>query len=107
MTRTPIVFAAVVFLSGIAAAPVARASDLAELRLTVGPRLTAAVRTADMHLSCSDDARCRFEVPSGSALEIVASGPTGHRFQWTGCKSQSQADRCLVDMRHSTTITVR
>ena len=59
-------------------------------------------------LKRSDDARCRVDVPLGSTFEVVARGPAGHRFQWTGCKLQPQADRCLVEVRDAAvTITVR
>jgi len=76
--------------------------------LRVGPGVNATVRTASMHLSCSDDARCRFEVPRNSTFELVATAGAGHQFRWTGCNAQLEANRCRVEVRGGTvSITVR
>ena len=108
MSQSPFVLLGAILLAGASAGAAAHSSAFADLNLRVGPKLNASVRTANMHLSCSDDARCRIDVPTGSTFEVVARGPEGHRFQWTGCKSQPQADRCLVEVRGaSVTITVR
>ena len=78
------------------------------LFVRVGPGVNAMVKTSSMHLSCSDDASCMFEVPPNSTLDVVASAGAGHRFQWTGCTEQLDGDRCRVQVRRDAVhITVR
>jgi len=86
----------------------ATSSTPSNFYLRVGPGINASVRTASMHLSCSDDANCRFEVPANSAFDIIASGRAGHPLRWTGCNSQLEANRCRVEIRSDpVSITVR
>ena len=86
----------------------ASASTPSNFFLRVGPGINASVRTASMHLSCSDDAKCRFEVPANSTFDVVASGGAGHPFRWTGCNAQLEANRCRVEVRgNAVSITVR
>lgn len=76
--------------------------------LRVGPGVNATVLTPSMHLSCSDDANCKFEVPPNSTFDIVASAGGGHQFQWAGCTVQPDGDRCRVHVREDAVrITVR
>jgi hypothetical protein len=76
--------------------------------MSVGPGINAGVRTDDVQLSCSDDAKCVFEVPVGRTFDIVASGPLNHRFEWRGCTAQPATNICRVATgRHAVTITVR
>jgi hypothetical protein len=83
----------------VAAAAPAWAAAESNLYLRVGPGIHASITTAEIHLSCSGDASCRFDVPPDSTFEIVASGAAGHPLRWTGCSAQSDANRCRVDMR--------
>jgi hypothetical protein len=97
--------AAVLSLFGASPAQAAGGSNFF---LRVGPGINATVRTASMHLSCSDDASCRFEVPPNSAFDVVASGGAGHPLRWTGCNAQSEGNRCRVQVRDAAVrITIR
>ncbi|HET9812935.1 MAG TPA: hypothetical protein VFP57_04665 [Sphingomicrobium sp.] len=90
------------------AAPAQARSALESLQLRVGPRINATIRTAEVHLSCSDDADCRFDVPANSGFDIVARGAPGQAFHWSGCSAQPAANRCRVEMRgEPVLITVR
>ena len=91
----------------LAGAPV-DAGGASNLYLRVGPGINATIMTAEMHLSCSDDASCRFEVPPNATYDIVASGASGRQFRWSGCTAEPQANRCRVSVRHDAVlITVR
>jgi hypothetical protein len=91
----------------LASAPV-DARGASNLYVRVGPGINATIRTAEMHLSCSDNASCRFEVQPNATYDIVASGAPGRQFRWSGCQAQFQADVCRVEVRDgAAVITVR
>jgi hypothetical protein len=102
-----IVPAAAAVLLVAAAAPAWAAAE-SNLYLRVGPGIHASITTAEIQLSCSGDASCRFDVPPDSTFEIVASGAAGHPLRWTGCSAQSDANRCRVDIEDDAVlVTVR
>ena len=93
-------------------APLHATANSRVLDLHVGSGIHAAIamstKTTTMRVSCSDDANCRFELPPNVAFDIVASGGSGHRFQWTGCNPLPEADRCRVQARaDAAQVTVR
>ena len=78
------------------------------LHLRVGPEINATITTATMHLSCSDNADCRFDVPSNSTFDVVAQSLRGRKFRWTGCSLLPEPNRCRVQVREETVlVTVR
>jgi hypothetical protein len=108
ITHAMIIALATGLASSIASGAPFFADARSNFYLHVGPGINATVTTADMHMSCSDDADCRFQVPANATYDVVAKGAAGHRFQWTGCSAQAQANRCRVIVRDdSVLITVR
>ena len=76
--------------------------------LHVGPGLTATVRATNLHISCSDNADCRFAVPANTRFDVLATGRSAASLIWSGCSAQPVANRCPVTVGHEpVTITVR
>lgn len=94
----PVMAAVTAAAIGGLSTPARGASAQARLYLHVGPAVRAQIRTAEMHLSCSDSADCAFDVRSNAAYEIVASASGKREFQWTGCSARPAADRCQVEI---------
>ena len=72
------------------------AKGSADLFLDVGTGITVRGNSRLGKFMCSDEARCRFQVPQNQAIDMIAYAPSGHRLSWIGCTTQSAADRCTV-----------
>ena len=84
---------------GTAAAPAATGvGGAAVVHVDVGPGVTAGGRLANGEFECSDGAKCVFETPAPSKVDISARGPAGHALRWTGCTRQPAANRCTVEI---------
>ena len=101
----PIAAASLLMLAETVAASGAAHSNLL---VEVGPGVNATIDTAGIFLSCSDDARCRFEVPPNATYELIGRGPRGHALRWAGCTAQPAPERCRVQVgARPVSITVR
>ena len=98
MNKLSVGLTALIFANCATAAPIAAAAAVGgpSLHLEVGGALAARSAIGSDRFLCADNARCRFDVPGGAMLEIIASGPPRHQYMWTGCTSMPAANRCLV-----------
>ena len=98
---------ATLVLSLLAVSP-ALAAETSLFNLRVGPGVTATATTDTMRLSCSDDARCQFDLPANSSFDVIAHASRGPALHWTGCAALVEANRCHVEVgSNPVLITVR
>ena len=91
-------------LASVAAS--AAAHSLSELRLDVGPGVSAGFRTPGSTIECTDSARCAVDLPIGSSVEVYAR--SSRPVRWQGCESLTAKGRCVVTIgRDPVRVTVR
>jgi hypothetical protein len=94
---------------GLALASVAASAashSVTELRLDVGPGVTAGFSTPGSDIECTDSARCRVDLPVGSLVEVYAR--SSRQVRWQGCDMISAKGRCVVTIgREPVRIIVR
>jgi len=88
------------------AVPASAHATETNLRLDVGPGVSAGFNHATGSFRCIDNARCAATLPAGTSIEIYAR--SARPVQWQGCDSITPQNRCVAMIgRDPVRITVR